>query len=50
LVSAQPRVLHVSEILAFGDRSLAQRLLLDCLKQIRFPAGLYAGSNQITHS
>src|SRR5579864_2399619 len=49
LVRAEPCILHISKILAFGDRSAAQRLLLDGLEKICFTAWFYAGSNQITH-
>jgi len=49
LVRAKPRVLHVAQILAFRDRSLAEGLLFDCFQQIIFASGLYARSHQITH-
>src|ERR1700757_2241977 len=44
LVRTEPRVLHVSQIFAFCNRSLPQRLLLDGLEQISLTTGFYASS------
>src|SRR5580704_7109666 len=49
LVGAEPRFVHVAQVFTFGNRALAERLLLDGLKQVGFVAGLNASSNQITH-
>ncbi len=49
LVSAEPRVVHVAQVFAFGDRALAQLLIFNGLDQIAFATGFNAGSNQITH-
>jgi hypothetical protein len=49
VIWAEPGILHVSEVFAFGDRSLTQRLLLNRFEQISLSAGLHAGSNQVTH-
>ena len=48
LVVAETSLTHIAQIFAFGDRALAERLLLDRLKQIAFAAGFNAGSNQVT--
>src|ERR1700733_8212289 len=49
LVGAEPRFVHVAQVFAFGNRTLAEPLLIDGLKHIGFVAGLNASSNQITH-
>jgi hypothetical protein len=50
LVVAEPRFLHVAQVLAFGDGALPERFFLDGLKQITLAAGFNAGSNQISHA
>ena len=48
-IGAQPSVLHVPEIFAFGNRALPQGSAFNCIKQLLFPTCPQPGSYQITH-
>jgi len=50
LVRAKPRVVHVAQVLAFRDGTLAKTFVFNGLQQIAFATRFNAGSNKITHN
>jgi hypothetical protein len=50
LVRAKPRIVHITQVLAFGHGASAESFILDGLQQIVFATGFNAGSNKITHN
>jgi hypothetical protein len=50
LVGAKSRFTHIAQVFAFGNRAAAKTLIIDCAQKICFSTGLYAGSDQVTHT
>ena len=50
LVRAKPHVVHVAQVLAFRDGTLARTFVFNGLQQIAFATRFNAGSNKITHN
>src|SRR5215831_4093979 len=49
LVRAEPRVPHVPEVLALGDRTFAESSGLDCPQEGGLAAGLHSCPDEIPH-
>ena len=49
LIRAEPRLVHIAEIFAFSNRTLAERFILNGLEQVVCAAGFNTSSNKITH-
>jgi len=48
-ILADPGVLHIAQIFAFGHRSAAKRATLDRSQQVRLATGFHSRTNEITH-
>ena len=50
VIAAQPGIVHIAEIFAFGNRAFAQSLVLDRVEQVLFASRLHPRPDQITHT
>ncbi len=49
LIFAEPRVIHIAEVLASRNRSSAQGPLFDGLQEVGFAAGFHSCSDEVAH-